>query len=86
MLDGQLAGGDHTLGLVADVEQDLVALHADDRATYEVPVIEFGSVGDKVMFIEESFIAEDNQLNSNVIMFAEMETIKTIMERLGIEG
>jgi chemotaxis protein CheC len=55
-------------------------------ALMSVPVIEFGSVGDKVMFIEESFIAEDNQLNSNVIMFAEMETIKTIMERLGIEG
>lgn len=55
-------------------------------ALMSVPVIEFGSVGDKVMFIEESFIAEDNQLNSNVIMFAEMDTIKTIMERLGIEG
>ena len=55
-------------------------------ALMSVPVIEFGSVGDKVMFIEESFIAEDNQLKSNVIMFAEMETIKTIMERLGIEG
>ena len=55
-------------------------------ALMSVPVIEFGSVGDKVMFIEENFIAEDNQLNSNVIMFAEMETIKTIMERLGIEG
>lgn len=55
-------------------------------ALMSVPVIEFGSVGDKVMFIEECFIAEDNQLNSNVIMFAEIETIKTIMERLGIEG
>jgi chemotaxis protein CheC len=55
-------------------------------ALMSVPVIEFGSVGDKVMFIEECFIGEDNQLNSNVIMFAEMDTIKTIMERLGIEG
>lgn len=55
-------------------------------ALMSVPIIEFASIGDKVMFIEESFIAEDNQLNSHVIMFAEMETIKIIMERLGIEG
>ena len=32
VLDGQLAGGDHTLGLVADVEEDLVAVHLDDGA------------------------------------------------------
>lgn len=55
-------------------------------ALMSVPLIEFGSVGDKVMFIEESFTGEKNKLISNIIMFAEMETIKSIMERLGIEG
>lgn len=54
-------------------------------ALMSVPLIEFGSVGDKVMFIEESFTGEKNKLISNIIMFAEMETIKIIMERLGIE-
>lgn len=54
-------------------------------AIMSVPIIEFGSVGDKVMFIEESFSAEENKLSSNIIMFAEIETIKNIMERLGLE-
>jgi len=54
-------------------------------ALMSVPIIEFGSVGDKVMFIEEVFSAEENNLSSNIIMFAEIETLKTIMERLGLE-
>ncbi|MDF3001275.1 MAG: cheC [Bacillota bacterium] len=54
-------------------------------ALMSVPIIEFGSVGDKVMFIEECFSAEENNLTSNIIMFAEIETLKIIMERLGLE-
>ena len=54
-------------------------------ALMSVPIIEFGSVGDKVMFIEECFSAEENDLTSNIIMFAEIGTLKIIMERLGIE-
>ena len=40
LADGELAGGDDALGLVADVEQDLVPLHAHDRAVYEVALVE----------------------------------------------
>ena len=54
-------------------------------ALMSVPIIEFGSIGDKVMFIEEEFSAEENNLSSNIIMFAEMDTLQTIMERLGLE-
>ena len=54
-------------------------------SSMSAPLIEFGSIGDKVMFIEESFTGEKNKLISNIVMFAEMETIKSIMERLGIE-
>ncbi|MCR5481628.1 MAG: chemotaxis protein CheC [Clostridia bacterium] len=54
-------------------------------ALMDVPIIEFGSIGDKVMFIEESFLGETNDISSNIIMFAEMETLKVIMERLGLE-
>ncbi len=54
-------------------------------ALMSVPIIEFGSVGDKVMFIEECFSSEENKLSSNIIMFAEIETLKIIMERLGLE-
>ncbi len=54
-------------------------------ALMSVPIIEFGSIGEKVMFIEEAFSAEENKLSSNIIMFAEIETLKIIMERLGLE-
>ena len=40
VLDGELAGGDHTLGLVADVEQHLVAVDLDDGALDDVAVVE----------------------------------------------
>ncbi len=49
------------------------------------PVIKFGAIDDKVMFIEESFNTETRKLKSNVIMFAEIETIKDILGRMGID-
>jgi chemotaxis protein CheC len=54
-------------------------------AIMSVPIIEFGSIGDKLMFIEENFIGETEELKSNIVMFAEIDTLKTIMEKLGIE-
>ena len=40
VLDGKLAGGDDTLRLVTDVEEDLVAVDLDDGAFDEVSVVE----------------------------------------------
>ena len=40
VLDRQLAGGDDALGLVADVEQDLVPVDLDDGAFDDVAVVE----------------------------------------------
>src|SRR6185503_2270162 len=40
VLDGELARGDDTLGLVADVEQDLVPVDLDDAALDDVAVVE----------------------------------------------
>src|SRR5699024_9680291 len=40
VLDGQLAGGDDALRLVADVEQDLVAVNLDHGALDDVTIIE----------------------------------------------
>ncbi|MFA5637034.1 MAG: chemotaxis protein CheC [Anaerovoracaceae bacterium] len=54
-------------------------------ALMSVPIIEFGAVGDKIMFIEEVFSGSENNLRSNVIMFAQIDTLKLIMERLGLE-
>src|SRR5699024_4120284 len=40
VLDGELARGDDTLGLVADVEQDLITIDLDDRALDDVAIVE----------------------------------------------
>src|SRR5690606_30732429 len=40
VLDRQLTRGDDALGLVADVEQDLVTVHLDDGAVDDVAVVE----------------------------------------------
>jgi hypothetical protein len=40
VLDRQLPRGDDTLGLVADVEQDLVAVDLDDGALDDVAIVE----------------------------------------------
>jgi chemotaxis protein CheC len=71
-------------GLEIDVSVPYIAIDMAG-ALMSVPLIEFGSLGDKVMFIEESFLGESHHLTSNIIMFAEIETLKIIMERLGLE-
>jgi len=40
VLDGQLAGGDDALGLVADVEQNFIAVDLDDDSVNDVAIIE----------------------------------------------
>jgi hypothetical protein len=40
VLDGKFAGGDDALGLVADVEEDLVTVHLDDDTFDDVAVVE----------------------------------------------
>ena len=40
VLDGQFARGDDALGLVADVEEHLVAIDLDDRALNDVAIVE----------------------------------------------
>lgn len=48
------------------------------------PVIQFGAVDEKVMFIEENFNTDDKKLKSNIILFAEIKTVKDILNRMGI--
>ena len=55
-------------------------------ALMSVPLIEFGAIGDKVMFIEENFSSDTHSLISHIIMFAEIDTLKIMMERLGMDA
>ena len=54
LLDGKFAGGDDTLGLVADVEENLVTVDLDDRTLDQITIIEVLDGGidclDEVLF------------------------------------
>ncbi len=74
-------------GLTIDISIPYVAIDMAG-SLLSVPIIEFGEVGDRVMFIDGGFaIAENeqNNLHSNIIFFLEMDSLKTVMDRLGIE-
>jgi chemotaxis protein CheC len=71
-------------GLTIEVSVPYVAIDMVG-ALMSVPIIEFGAIGDKLMFIEENFLGETNDLKSNMIMFAEINTLKIIMQKLGLE-
>ena len=53
VLDGQFAGGDDTFGLIADIEQDFVAVDLDDGPFDDVAIVEvldsFVDGGEKIL-------------------------------------
>lgn len=71
-------------GMTIDISIPYVAVDMAG-SILSTPVIQFGAVDDKVMFIEESFNTESRQLKSNIILFAEISTIEDILSRMGIE-
>jgi chemotaxis protein CheC len=71
-------------GLRIDISVPYIAIDMAG-AILSVPIIEFGAVGDKVMFIEEGFFTAEKQLDSDVVMFADVNTLQRIMGRLGFE-
>lgn len=54
-------------------------------AILSVPAIQFGKVGDKVLFIEEEFIGDGENVNSYLILIPEMESLNKILEILGVK-
>jgi chemotaxis protein CheC len=54
-------------------------------AILSVLVGEYGAEDSKVMFIEEKFSTDRKKLNSHVIMFTDIRSLKEIMDRLGLD-
>lgn len=54
-------------------------------AILSIPIAEFGALSDTVLFIEESFKGIEKDINSNMSLFADSESINKIMRKLGIE-
>ncbi len=54
-------------------------------AILSVPAVEFAKVGDKVLFIDDSFIASNNEIKSNMILVPETGSLEKLFSRLGVE-
>lgn len=53
-------------------------------AIMSVPIIEFAEVGDRVLFIDDGFVIDGVDIKSNIILIPEMESLSTLMEKLGV--
>jgi chemotaxis protein CheC len=53
-------------------------------ALLSVPIIKFGTIGDRVLFIEENFKSNEASVASHMILFAEMESLALILGKLGL--
>ena len=87
VLDGQLARGDDALGLVADVEQDLVPVDLDDATLDDVAVVEV--LDRRVDRGEEVFLRADvvdGNLRGGRVDRAGSHVVGTPMWTDGIDG
>jgi chemotaxis protein CheC len=53
-------------------------------ALLSVPIIKFGTIGDRVLFIEENFKSNEASVASHMILFAEMDSLTVILGKLGL--
>ena len=54
-------------------------------AILSVPAIEFSQIGDKVLFIDDSFVMGDNEVRSNMILVPELDSLNKLFGTLGIQ-
>ena len=65
-------------GLTIDMSVDMLG------AIMSVPITEFAQVGDKVLFIDDGFKIDGVAIKSNIILIPEMESLETLMKKLGV--
>lgn len=53
-------------------------------AILSVPAVSFAQVGDKVLFIDDSFIIGGNEVKSNMILVPEMNSLEYLFNKLGV--
>ena len=54
-------------------------------AILSVPAVEFAQIGDKVLFIDDSFLVGDSEIQSNMILVPELESLSTLFAGLGVD-
>ncbi len=54
-------------------------------AILSVPAVQFAQIGDRVLFIDDSFIIGETQIKSNMILVPELHSLGTLFSKLGVE-
>lgn len=55
-------------------------------AIMSVPAIEFAHLGDKVLYIDEGFTIDNQQVNFNMVLVPEIDSLALLLQRLGVEA
>lgn len=53
-------------------------------AILSYPAAQFGTMGDKLLFIEEDFLSGDSKIKSHLLIMPELKSLQLIMESLGV--
>lgn len=54
-------------------------------ALMSVPVIEFGEVGDKILYIDKNLIIDGQSMNAEVFLIPTIDSLETMLTKLGID-
>ncbi len=55
-------------------------------AILSVPAVEFAKIGNKVLFINDNFVIGGCEVESSVILVPEMDSLKLLFNKLGVEN
>lgn len=86
---GNIMAGSYLNALAAlagfTVAMDVPSMTVDMMgAIMNAPMTEFSEVGDKVLFINDGYIIDGVDINSNIILIPEMESLDILMKKLGV--
>lgn len=86
---GNIMAGSYLNALAAlagfTVAMDVPSMTVDMMgAIMNAPMTEFSEVGDKVLFIDDGFVIDGIDINSNIILIPEMESLDILMKKLGV--
>lgn len=86
---GNIMGGAYLSALAAmaefTVHMDPPSLTVDmSGALMNAPMVMLDDVGDKVLFIDDSFKVDNVNVDANILLIPEMESLDILMKKLGV--
>ncbi|MDE6731935.1 MAG: chemotaxis protein CheC [Oscillospiraceae bacterium] len=86
---GNIMGGAYLSALAAmaefTVEMDPPSLTVDmSGALMNAPMVMLDDVGDKVLFIDDGFKIDNINVDANILLIPEMESLDILMKKLGV--